>query len=667
ECTVDATVGCVNETPERPTIGRPIPNAKAYILDARLQPLPIGVTGMLWVGGAGVARGYLKKPDLTAEKFMPDPFSDEPGGRMYKTGDLARYFADGNIEFIGRADNQVKLRGFRIEIGEIEALINSYAGIKQCAVTMREDRPGDRRLVAYTVPSDGNSPYIDSLKMYLKRHLADYMIPSAFVTLESLPLTVNGKIDRRALPKPESPGDERREDYLLLSSPQNDLLSEVFARILGVEGPGVNDNFFELGGHSLLATQLLLEVENAFRVNLPLRAFFDNPTLAGLSEAIDTATRSQSGLEAPPLEPTSREEYLPLSYAQKWIWYLLEHQGASSEVYNIPFAVRLRGNLNYEAMEQSLCEIARRHETLRTLFKVIDGERMQTISPPATSALTVVDLSTLPDGEREAMAMSLANEEAGRPFDLTREFPLRAQVLRLAEDDHIFLLTIHHVASDGWSDRVLAQELTALYRAFSDGKASPLPELRIQYVDYAIWQRRWLQGEALDKLRSYWDAQLSGVPLTLELHTDKPRPAVQTFCGTELPIKLPGGVTERLREICRREQTTMFMTLLAAFSILLRRHSNQDDILIGTPIAARNRPEIEGIIGFFANNLIIRADLSADPTLRAVMARIREASLAAFAHQDMPFMLLVEEFQPVPDLSRTPLFQVMFVFQNIPE
>jgi amino acid adenylation domain-containing protein len=665
ECTVDATVGCVNETPGRPNIGRPIPNANAHILDAELQPLPVGVTGVLWVGGAGVARGYLQRPDLTADKFMPDPFSGEPGMRMYKTGDLARYLPDGNIEYIGRVDDQVKLRGFRIEVGEVEALINGHPGVKQCAVTLREDRPGDRRLVAYAIPSDDNALSIDDLKIYLKRHLADYMVPSAFVILGSLPLTVNGKIDRGALPKPESPADERREDYLL-PSPQYDLLSDIFTRVLGVEAPGINDNFFELGGHSLLATQLLMEVEKVFRVSLPLRTFFDNPTLAGIGEAIDAATYSQPGFYAPPLEPTAREQYLPLSYAQKWIWYLLEHQRAGSEVYNIPFALRLGGSFNYEAMEQSLCEVMRRHETLRTLFKVINGERMQTILPPAPFALSIVDLSALPRVEREATAMALANEEAGRAFDLTRDFPLRARVLRLAEDDQIFLLTIHHVASDGWSDRVLAQELTALYKAFSNGKASPLPDLRVQYVDYALWQRRWLQGEALDALRSYWNEQLSGAPLTLELRTDRPRPSIQTFCGTALAIKLPLDLTDRLREICRREQTTMFMTLLAAFGILLRRHSNQDRILIGTPVAARNRPEIEGVIGFFANNLIIHADLSSDPTLREAIARVREASLAAFAHQDMPFVLLVEEFQPVPDLSRTPLFQVMFVFQNIP-
>ncbi|MFP5260526.1 MAG: amino acid adenylation domain-containing protein [Blastocatellia bacterium] len=666
ECTVDATVGCVNETPGRPNIGRPIPNAKAYILDAELHPSPVGVTGMLWVGGAGVARGYLQRPDLTADKFMPDPFSDEPGVRMYKTGDLARYLHDGNIEYIGRGDDQVKLRGFRIEVGEVEALINGHPGIKQCAVTMREDRPGDRRLVAYAIPSDDDAPSIDDLKIYLRRHLADYMVPSAFVILESLPLTVNGKIDRRALPKPENPADERREDYLLPSSPQYDLLSDIFTGVLGVEAPGINDNFFELGGHSLLATQLLLEVEKVFGVNLPLRTFFDNPTLAGIGEAIDAATYSQPGFYGAPLEPAAREQYLPLSYAQKWMWYLLEHQRAGSEVYNIPFALRLGGALNYEAMGRALCEVMRRHETLRTLFKVINGERMQTILPPAPFTLGIVDLSALPCVEREATAMALADEEAGRAFDLTRDFPLRARVLKLAEDDQIFLLTIHHVASDGWSDRVLAQELTALYKAFSNGKASPLPDLRTQYIDYALWQRRWLQSEALDRLRSYWDEQLSGAPLTLELRTDRPRPAIQTFRGTELAIKLPRDLADRLREICRREQTTMFMTLLAAFGILLRRHSNQDKILIGTPVAARNRPEIEGVIGFFANNLIIRADLSSDPTLREVIARVREASLAAFAHQDMPFVLLVEQFQPVPDLSRTPLFQVMFVFQNIP-
>jgi amino acid adenylation domain-containing protein len=665
ECTVCATVSLTRANPDRPSIGMPIANVRTYVLDHHIRPVPVGVPGELHIAGASVGRGYFNRPELTAEKFIPDPFSEAAGARMYKTGDTARYLADGRIEFIGRVDNQVKVRGYRIELGEIEAVLSSHPNVRECAVIVREDG-GERQLVGYIVAGQEQMPAHKALKNYMKQHLPDYMVPATFINLEALPLMVNSKLDRRALPPPTEDVVEVDEDSSDDGNPIEEMLSNIFAEVLGINKVGVDDNFFELGGHSLLASQLLLQVQRAFQLELPMRSFFEKPTVAGLSESIEIARRADQGLQAPPIEPALRDGPLPLSFAQEWIWYLLENQRASTTVYNIPFALRLKGSLNVSALEQMLYEIIRRHEALRTKFQSIGGERKQIILPVESLKLIVVDLKELAEAEREAEAQSRADEEARQPFDLMQNPPLRMKLLRFADDDYVFLMTIHHIATDGWSDRVLVQEMSALYKAFIMSDPSPLPRQRIQYADYSLWQRQWLQGEVLNKLLSYWKRHLQYFPYVLNLPTDRPRPPVQSFRGNEYPVSVSSTLADGLRLICRQERVTMFMTLLASFSVLLYKHSKQDKLLVGTPIAARNPAEVEGIIGFFANNLIIPADLSGDPTFRELLVRVRDASLGAYVHQDLPFVILVETLQPEPDLSRTPLFQVMFVLQNIP-
>ncbi len=650
-------------------IGRPISNTRVYILDARLHPVPIGVVGELYAGGDGLARGYLNRPELTAEKFIPDPFSDEPGGRLYRTGDLARYLPDGNIEFVGRVDDQIKVRGFRVEMGEVEAVLTKHPTVRQSVMVAQEDEPGEKRLVAYVVvpTAQQQEPTTSELHGYLKERLPEYMVPSAFVVLEALPLTPNGKVDRRALPAPDPSSLRVENAYEAPRTPLEEALAGIWEEVLGLEWVGIHDDFFELGGHSLLATRVVSRLCHTFQVELSLSSLFEEPTVVQLAERIEAARRAAQGLPAPPpLLPVSRGRRLPLSFAQQRLWFL-DQLEPNSSLYNIPRAVRLAGRLNVTALERSLDEIVRRHEALRTIFAYADGSPVQVIAPApvTTAALPLVDLSELPKSEREAQTQRLATEEAQCPFDLSQGPLMRAKLLRLDDEEHVLLLTMHHIVSDGWSMEVFWRELAALYDAFANGQPSPLPELPVQYVDYAIWQRRWLAGEVLDEQLSYWKRQLADLP-ALQLPTDRPRPAVQTHRGARQELVLPKLLTEALKELSRREGVTLFMTLLAAFQVLLSRYSGQEDIAVGSPIAGRNRAEIEGLIGFFANTLVVRTDLSGDPTFKELLRRVREVALEAYDHQDVPFEKLVEELQPQRDTSRTPLFQVMLTLQNTP-
>ena len=490
------------------------------------------------------------------------------------------------------------------------------------------------------------------------------MAPSAFVFLDSLPLTPNGKVDRKALPVPGQSCPELEQSFVEPRTPVEELLANIWAEVLKLPKVGVHDNFFELGGHSLLATQVMSRIHRIFQVNLPLRGLFESPTVAGLAERIEESRRKEQGVESLLMLPISREKPLPLSFAQQRLWFL-DQLMPGSIAYNITGAVRLTSSLNIAALEQSITEVLRRHEVLRTTFRVVDGQPFQSIAPAKPFILPVTDLKDLPEAEREAEARRLATEEAHRPFDLAKGPLFRVTLLRLGEEDHIVQYAMHHIVSDGWSIGIFNKEVGLLYHSFSTGQPSPLPELAIQYADFAHWQREWLQGEVLEAQLSYWKKQLAGSPPALELPTDRPRPAVQTFHGAGQSIVLPQSLTEALKGLSRQEGVTLFMTLLAAFKVLLCRYTGQEDIVVGTPIAGRNRAEIEPLIGFFINTLVLRTDLSGDPRFRELLRRVREVALGAYDHQELPFEKLVEELQPQRDLSRTPLFQVFFNMLNL--
>ncbi|HVR95588.1 MAG TPA: amino acid adenylation domain-containing protein, partial [Thermoanaerobaculia bacterium] len=644
EAAVDVTYWpCTGHSEHGVPIGWPIANTRIHLLDGALEPVPVGVAGELYIGGVNLARGYAGRPALTAERFIASPVGF--GERLYRTGDLARYRPDGAIEYLGRVDHQVKIRGLRIELGEIEAALGQHPGVAQAVVVVLNDR-----LVAYLV---GEAVPAADLRAFLLKTLPEYMVPAVYVALPAFPLTPSGKVDRRALSASAAPtGPEVTEGYVAPSDPAEELLAGIWAEVLGVERVGARDDFFALGGHSLLATQVVSRIRSAFGAELPLRRVFEARTLVELARAV---RESQGGLQAPPIVPVPREGDLPLSFAQQRLWFL-DQLEPGSPAYNIPFAVRLTGDLAPALLERVFAEVVRRHESLRTTFSSREGRPVQVIASEVRPELPVVDLSRLP--RLLEMAFELAVEEARRPFDLQRGPLLRLSLIRLAEREHLLLVTMHHIVSDGWSLGVLLREIAALHAG------RELPDLAVQYADFAVWQRGWLQGEVLEAQLSFWRTALAGAPSLLELPADRPRPAVQTYRGANRPVSLPSS--EALRDLCRREGVTPFMALLAAWSVLLGRHANQDDVLIGTPIAGRNRRETEDLIGFFVNTLVLRADLSGAPSFRGLLGQVRKTALDAYAHQDVPFERIVEELVPERDLSHSPLFQVVFALQNAP-
>ncbi|NCR69790.1 MAG: amino acid adenylation domain-containing protein [Microcystis aeruginosa LG13-12] len=645
-------------------IGRPIANTKAYILDQNLQPVPIGVKGELHLCGVRLARGYLNRPELTAEKFINNPFANAAFNRLYKTGDLARYLPDGNIECFGRIDNQVKIRGFRIELGEIEAVLNQNIDVQTSCVIIREDTPGDKYLVAYIVAHYERIPMISELRQFLSSKLPLYMVPQAFVFLESLPLTTNRKVDRRALPAPDKIGN-RRDQYVAPRNGIEEMLVQIWTEILKVEQVGIYDNFFEIGGHSLLATQLVSRIRSLFKIELPLRSLFGAATVAELAHLIGQLQQQNLTLTLPPILPRTKDTELPLSFAQQRLWFLDQLQ-PNSALYNIPMVLHFRGNLNQKALEQSLQEICDRHEVLRTNFVTIDGQPTQVIQT-TRETISVVDLQDLPIHEQAEKTQQLKQKQATQPFDLAKESLIRITLVVLSETEHLLLVCMHHIISDGWSIEVLIHELTSLYNAYVQNQPANLAPLPIQYGDFALWQKQWLQGDVLQSQLNYWQNQLTAAPPLLSLPTDHPRPAVQSFVGTQQEFSLSPKLSQALTELSHQQGVTLFMTLLAAFDALLYRYTGSGDILVGTPIANRNRSEIEGLIGFFVNTLVMRTDLSDNPSFSQLLTRVREVTMDAYAHQDLPFEMLVEALQPERDLSHTPLFQVAFVLQNTPK
>ncbi|WP_261278745.1 amino acid adenylation domain-containing protein, partial [Serratia ficaria] len=634
-------------------IGRPIANTRIYLLDERGQPVPLGAVGELHIGGVQVARGYLNRPELTAERFLRDPFN--PGGRMYRTGDVARYLADGAIEYLGRNDQQVKIRGFRIECGEIEAALAAHPAVREAVVDARETG-GDKRLVAWVVPAAGvaEEGLAGTLRQHLSAALPDYMVPAAWVVVAALPLSPNGKLDRRALPEPQ--GAQSQAAYAAPQGERETLLAEIWRELLGVERVGRHDNFFELGGHSLLAVRLTNRLQQA-GLQLQLQALFAGPTLHLLAQQL----RSAAGETLPPIEATARDAALPLSFAQQRLWFLTQLEGMS-ETYHIPLALRLNGDLDLSAWRRSLDALYARHEALRSRFATLDDRPQAHILPADGLPLTLHDLRGQQDAQ--SRARQLAQQQADAPFDLSAGPLVRATLIRLAEEEHLFLLTCHHIVSDGWSTGILLRELGALYGAFRHGEADPLPPLALQYPDYAAWQRRHLTPERLSAQAQYWRETLSGAPALLTLPTDRPRPTVQSFSGAEVPVVIDAELTQALRQFGRQHGATLFMTVLAAWSLVLARMAGQRELVIGTPEANRSRLETEPLVGFFVSTLALRIDLQDDPSLPTLIERIRRTVLAAQENRDLPFEQVVEQVNPPRHLGYTPLFQAMLAWQD---
>ncbi|MET0395684.1 MAG: amino acid adenylation domain-containing protein [Longimicrobiaceae bacterium] len=661
-----ALEGAPGGWPLLPAIGGGIANTRCFVLDAWMEPAPAGIPGELYVAGASLARGYLDRPEPTAERFLPDPFSAEAGGRMYRTGDRVRWLADGTLEFLGRVDHQVKVRGFRVEPGEVEAALERHPGVREAVVHAREDpafgMPGDRRLVGYVVPAAGARVRAAELREHLLASLPDYMVPGAFVVLEALPLTPSGKTDRRALPAPD-PSGAAEHGYAAPRTPVQEVLAAAWAEVLGVERVGVEDDFFALGGHSLLAARVVSRVRDALGLELPLPAVFAAPTVAGLARRVEALLREGTGAEAPPLVPVPRDGApLPLSFAQQRLWFIhqMEPDGAA---YNLPCALRVRGPLDPGALERALTDVARRHEALRTRFPERGGVPVQLVEPARPVRLPRVELAGLSGPAREAELSRLAEREARRPFDLAAGPLLRGMVVRLGEDDAAVLITVHHVVADGWSVGILVREVSALYAAHAGGGDARLPELPVQYADFAVWQRARLAGEVLERQLAWWRGELRGAPPLLELPADRPRPAAMDGAGRRVDFRVDAAVAAGVRALARREGATPFMALLAAWQLLLARASGQEDVVVGTPVAGRDRLETEGLIGFFVNTLPLRADLSGDPTFGELLRRVRARTLEAYAHQELPFERLVEELAGGRSRAHAPLFQAVFALR----
>jgi amino acid adenylation domain-containing protein len=645
--------GIALERLARLPIGRPIENTPIYLLDPWLRLVPAGVPGEMYIGGIGLARGYLNDPETTAEKFNPNPFAQEPDARLYRTGDRARYLPDGSIEFLDRLDNQIKFRGFRVEPGEIEARLMLHPAVGSAVVVPWEQSPEEKLLVAYTVPRDGRRAPASELRTFLSEQLPDYMVPGLFVSLDQWPLTTTGKVDRHALPPPLTSIEEPSGKNEPPQTQVEHVLAGIYGEILKTKNVGRRQGFFELGGHSLLATQVVSRVREVFQVELSVRSIFETPEVDRLARTIETAR----GILISPILPAPRNTDLPLSFAQQRLWFL-QQLDPKNPSYNFPTALRLKGRLDITALEQTLAELVARHESLRTTFPAADGEPVQLIYPRALPTITHIDSD-------DHAIQDLIVEHAKQPFDLATGPLLRVVLFKLSDEDHVLLVTMHHIITDGWSLEVLIKETSALYGAFIDAKPSPLPPLSIQYADFAVWQREWLQSDMLSKQLDYWKQAMAGAPPALQLPADFPRPP-QSNRGTTYAFALPASLSSRIREVSQTENMTLFMFLLAAFKLLLHSYTGQDNIVVGTNSANRNRSELESLIGVFINDLALCTDLSGIDTFRELLQREREVTLGAYDHQEVPFEKVLEALRLDRQESGLRLFQIFFVLQNIP-
>ncbi|MFP3941449.1 MAG: amino acid adenylation domain-containing protein, partial [Thermoanaerobaculia bacterium] len=658
------------ERPWASPVGGPIPDLRAHLLGPRMEPVPTGADGEIHVGGAGLARGYLRRPALTAERFVPDPWAGTPGGRLYRSGDLARRAPGGDLLYRGRIDHQVKVRGFRIELGEIEAALTAHPRVAEAVVTPRDGAdPEDRRLVGYVVPRPGPRPAADELRRHLEGRLPDYMVPSGFVTLETLPTGPTGKVDRRALPAPEDSRPELETGFVAPRTRTERRLAAIWCEVLRVDRVGAEDDFFDLGGHSLLATQLASRIRGELGVELPVAAVLEHTRLDALAAHLDRLLpeEDESGAEPsgpPPLEPQPRDGEIPLSYAQERLWFVEELEGERSQ-YRVPLALDLEGPLDAPALHRAVAEIVRRHEALRTTFPSRGGRPCQLVHPPRRPPLPLVDLQGLAPRAAREEEERLIRLERSRPFDLAAGPLLRTVLVRTGGERHLLLATMHHLVSDGWSLGVFLREAVTLYDGFVRGEPAALPELEVQYADFAVWQRRWLDGEALQAEIDHWLGRLEGAA-PLELPTDRrPRPG-QAFRAGDLPLELDEEAVDRLEALAHQHGASLYMVLLAVFQLLLARHTGQEDVVVGSPVANRNHRGVEELIGFFVNTLVLRSDLSGRPTFRQALDRVRETALDAFEHQDLPFARLVEALRPDRRSGTTPLVQAMFTLHNHP-
>ncbi|MBV9791364.1 MAG: AMP-binding protein, partial [Chloroflexi bacterium] len=675
-------------TPDQATgaeapIGRPVGNTHVYVLDAHQQPVPIGVVGELHIGGAGLARGYLNRPELTATQFIADPFS--ANARLYKTGDLVRWRYDGQLEYIGRRDDQIKIRGFRVELGEIEAALSRHPAIKDVAVIARE-RGTERDLIAYVVQNKGTKeqenkeqtgtiipPRLpqwergvggEGLRSFLGQHLPDYMIPRVFMQLDALPLLPTGKVDRRALPEPiehERAGDSA---YIAPRSEIEAQLAAIWSAVLGVERVGVHDNFFALGGHSILAAQLLWRIRHECQAEIALRSLFVTPTIAELAEEIAQTKQAAAQPEIPPIATVERDGPLPLSFAQQRLWFL-DRLAPERALYNVPMAFELHGPLDHAALQQAIHGLVARHEALRTRLSETDGQATQTVLPQQPTSMETIDL-----GEEELGAH--IQTEALRPFELTAEPLFRVQLLRLhrvpsghgTRDRHVLLVVAHHIAADGWSMQLIFRDLGTLYAAAHRGQSTSLPHVSVQPVDFAVWQRGLQVQTILDRQLRYWQATLRDAPESLDLPTDRPRPEERDYAGASYQLTLPHATLGRLKALSEQHNSTLFMTLLAGFQALLHRVTGQRDIVVGAPIANRRYAELAETVGFFVNTLALRTEFPRDLTAATLLAAVRETTVSAFEHQDVPFEQIVDALGVTRALNRHPVFQVMFTLEE---
>ncbi|WP_139182116.1 condensation domain-containing protein, partial [Pseudomonas aeruginosa] len=632
-------------------IGQALPGRTLLVLDEHLGLLPVGAVGELYIASrAGLARAYHDRPGLTAERFLPDPFG-EPGSRLYRTGDLARRRGDGVIEYMGRADHQVKIRGFRIELGEVEARLLDLEGIREAAALAL-----DGQLVAYLVAEGGEDetrqPALrERIRTALRASLPDYMVPSHLLFLERMPLSPNGKLDRRALPKPDA-GLMQRDHMAPASALEKDVAA-IWGELLGVERVGLTDNFFELGGHSLLATRLVSRIRQDLGIEVSLKSLFEQPVLQGFVESL-----GEKPAEVPPITPVTREQPLPLSYAQERQWFLWQLEPESA-AYHIPAALRLRGGLDVVALQRSFERLAQRHESLRTRFRQEGLRTVQVVDADGQLQVSRHNLANVDDASLRAAVEA----EMARPFDLRTDALLRISLFEVAPNDHVLVMVQHHIVSDGWSMQLMVEELVQLYAAYSQGREAALPALPIQYPDYAVWQREWMEAGERERQLAYWIGLLGGEQPVLELPFDRPRPAEQSFRGARLEFELGAERARRLKALAQRQGASTFMLLLASFQALLYRYSGQSDIRVGVPVANRNRVETERLIGFFVNTQVLKADIDGQMGFDRLLHQVRQRSLEAQAHQDLPFEQLVEALQPERSLSHSPLFQVLFNYQ----
>jgi amino acid adenylation domain-containing protein len=639
-------------------IGRPVPGARAYVLDAMRQPVPAGVVGELYLGGAGLAHGYLDRPGLTAQVFVPDPF--HAGARLYRTGDLASFTAGGELVFRGRADRQVKLRGYRVEPAEIESVLRALPGVADAFVHLRDE---PRQLVGYVVGAGGTAPNAADLRAALRGRLPEYMVPTALVTTPAFPRNANGKVDVTALPAPPAAGAGGK---IAPRTPVERFLVETFADVLGITGVGVDDDFFALGGHSLLATRLLARIADRFAVDLPLRAVFEAPTPAGLAELIAQAPPATAGpTEAPPLVPVPRDQPLPLSFVQEGIWFL-QLMSPGTAAYNVPRALRIRGDFDAAIVAQTFAELEQRHEILRTTFPDVDGEPVQVVHPPRGIPLTVIELTDVPDAERDDRIQQMIVAAGRAPFDLATGPLIRVTLLPLAADEHVLIVIEHHLVHDGWAQGVFLRDFLEVYQAKAAGRPPRLPDLPVQFADYAYWQRQVIRGATLDRLIDFWTEELAGAPHLLALPTDRPHPPKLTFAGGLETLVIDGELGTTLRRFSRERGATLFMTMFSAFTTLLYRHSGQEDILVGVGMANRRRPEAENLLGMLINTVVVRARMSGEPGFAELVERVRETCLRVYPHQDLPFEKLVQALRPKRSTARMPLCQVLFTFLDTP-